>query len=258
LRTALISDIHGNLLALEAVLRALEEESVDQIIFLGDAYSTGPSPHETLERMKKSSFKSCIVGNHDAITGRPARMFIDNDIKILDEIDDWCSKQLTGSDREYLSSFKPIIETPIGNGRILLAFHGSPRSNREWLFSNASDQKLEEALSGFKADVMAFGHTHIQMLRQFGNTILINPGSVGLPFQAASSFGKAQIAPRADFAILDSSDSGVSLDFKRIPLDSEKVKQNYLSSDMPHAETFFEAWPRRIANLYLKLSSKEQ
>lgn len=243
-------------MALETVLKTFEQDPVDQIIFLGDAYSTGPRPHETLEKMKTSSFSACILGNHDGSSEHSKRTFIDSDITILDEIDEWCSKQLTSADHEYLDSFKPLMENSIGHGRTLLAFHGSPRSNREWLFSNTSDQKLEEALSGHKADVMAFGHTHIQMFRQFGNIMLVNPGSIGLPFQADTSPGKAQIASCADFAILESTDSGLSVDFKRIPIDSDKVKQTYLSSNMPYADAFFEVWPRRIANLYMKLSSK--
>ena len=75
----------------------------------------------------------------------------------------------------------------------MLCFHGSPRSFSDWIFSTTPDEDVEKMFEGFDAPVLVGGHTHLQMLRRFGQSVIVNPGSVGQPF---ASGGRARSASR--------------------------------------------------------------
>ena len=253
MRVGLVSDVHGNLLALEAVLFHLDKDSVDRIICLGDIAATGPKPHEVAERISRT-IPECVMGNHDEVLNMAFPRSPEEDKNVLWEIDAWCARQLSQSDSDFLRSFKPVLKLPLVDGKTLVAFHGSPRSNKEWLFSNTPEQELKEALSGHKADVMACGHTHMQMLRQIGSTVLVNPGSVGLPYETDPFTGASYVPSRADYAVINCRDSALDIEFKRIPIDSENRRRSILESSMPHKQVFLQTWPRQTSRLYEKFN----
>src|SRR5439155_24620474 len=110
-----------------------------------------------------------------------------------EELDAWTRKQLTRSQRRYLSTFKPVLKVNLGKGSILLCYHGSPRSNEEEISPTIPDEELSRCLEGHAADIFAGVHTHAQMLRRFRDSIVINPGSVGLAIvRDPSSSGRAR------------------------------------------------------------------
>src|SRR5271165_3536837 len=102
MKVALISDIHGNLLALEKVLRHLDAEGTDEIICLGDVAATGPNPHEVLGLLRARKIP-CVMGNTDEWLLNPVpRKPGGKELKIIEHVDLWCSKQLTRTDRAFL------------------------------------------------------------------------------------------------------------------------------------------------------------
>ena len=140
MRLGLISDLHGNLPALEAVLGELEREGVERIVCLGDV-AVGPLPSETLNRVRDLGCP-VVMGNWDAafVAGLPPAT--DELSQMLNEINGWWSEQLTDEDREFTRSFVPTLELEL-DGLPVLCFHGSPRSYDEVIVEHAL-----EALGG--------------------------------------------------------------------------------------------------------------
>ena len=239
-RIALISDIHGNLPALDAVLDDLKRQELDRVICLGDI-CFGPQAHECLERVRALECP-VILGNWDSwsIDGFPPA---ENPVGTkLYEIGAWWAKLLTEDDRAFVRTFAPTLEVPLGNGSRMLCFHGSPRSFSDWIFATTPDDELEDEFSGIDATVLAGGHTHLQMLRRFGESMIVNPGSVGQPFSQWWP-REIRIAHWAEYGIVDlTSDEQVAFELRRVPFDLEALLTLLAESGMPHARWWIDSW----------------
>ena len=252
MRVAIISDIHGNSVALETVLRSIEQESVDQIVCLGDVAATGPRPHEAIHKMRARN-PLCVMGNSDEWLLKPETSESkDEKLRVIEEVDRWCSQQLTGSDKDFLRTFRPTIEVSLGDSTNLLAFHGSPLSYHDWIPSTASEEELESSLSGKRATVMACGHSHRQMLRRYRDTVLINPGSVGQPYERDRSTGKLRVPPWSEYVIISCERNILDIAFRRVPINFDDVVKSILNSNMPHKETFLETWASYIESVLVE------
>ena len=202
MRVALISDLHGNDLALEAVLTDARRHGVDQVACLGDTATLGPHPREVLGRLRELRCP-CIVGNHDAFLHDPALVHTYSEAPIIAEAVGWCRDQLAAPELTFLETFVPTLELPLeGDGRLLLC-HGTPRSHMEDLLSTTPPELVDEMLGGCRATVVAAGHTHLQMLRQHRGMLLVNPGSVGMPFELYVSGKVPTLLPHAEWACVE-------------------------------------------------------
>jgi predicted phosphodiesterase len=240
LRIAIIADIHGNRVALDAVLTPLSREQIDQIICLGDVPAMGPEPHEVVHRLRTLDCP-VIMGNTDEwlLHGLP---FAETDERTrrIAELFRWGREQLSREDQDYLRSFRRLLDIPLGDSFTLLCFHGSPRSNMDLIFSTTPDEELKSLLAGYNATVMAGGHTHIQMLRRYNNSTIINVGSIGLP--GGPLFSGVHRPPWAEYALIDVSNRVLDIEFRRVPLDIEALVEATVSSGMPYAETWIQEW----------------
>src|ERR1043165_549014 len=124
MRIALISDIHGNWVSLEAVLEDIAKSHVDQIICLGDVATTGPQPHEVMTCLKALNCPG-IMGNHDESQLLPELIQKRYESRWENTLN-WCDQQLTEDDFNYLRSYKPYLQVPLDSKHNLLCFHGSP------------------------------------------------------------------------------------------------------------------------------------
>jgi len=230
-RIALISDLHANPLALQAVLDALADQAIDQLICLGDVATLGPEPRPVLA-MLRSLGCPCILGNHDAFLLEPELIHSYTEAPEVVEAVDWCQTQLNDGDRAFLETFLPRLRVPLPGGRELLVFHGSPRSHMEDLLESTDDQVLDTALDGHHADVLAGGHTHLQLVREHRGMLLVNPGSLGLPFAAFVSGRAPDILPRADYGIVVADADGVRFETHSLDLDPDALIAQ-LGSDYP-------------------------
>ena len=221
MKVALISDIHSNLSAFEAVLTDIHAEGVDQIIFLGDAATLGPQPKETLDLLRTLDCV-CIMGNHDAALLDLTRAA---DLQIgapLFPTLTWGHNMLSESHFEFLRSFLPTYELDLGVIS-LLCFHGSPRSNIDMVLSTTADEVMDEYFAKQSATILAGGHTHVQMLRQRGLQVVINPGSVGSAFMEPFLYdgNTPRLIPWAEYALVRAEKGGWSVDLRRVPFDTE-------------------------------------
>lgn len=145
---AVISDIHGNLAALEAVLSDLERERPDHVVCLGDVAATGPQSRETIERQQALGCPT-VMGNTDAGLLRPMSSAKTSEgAHRMHEIDRWCAEQLSSSDMDYLRGFEPTFEVSLGHGRTMLVFHSSPRSFNDVILATTSENEFERMFHG--------------------------------------------------------------------------------------------------------------
>jgi predicted phosphodiesterase len=240
--TALISDIHGNLVAFDAVLADIAAQGVERIVFLGDVALTGPQPREAVARLRSLAC-SVIMGNCDAWMLAPeSREPRDENARNIQEIDQWTVDQLAPADLDYLRTFQPTVSVALddagtgGESGMLLCYHGSPRSFHEQIDPETPHELLDEFFQGGAARVYAGGHTHEQMVRRHRQALVVNPGSVGLPFDRVPPSPDARNPSWAEYAILSVAGERLSVELRRVPFDLAALVRAAHESGMPHAE----------------------
>jgi putative phosphoesterase len=220
MRTALISDLHGNAVALEAVLRDIGRVGVDQLVCLGDVATLGPAPGAVIATLARLGCP-CVLGNHDAFLLDPDLIHsykAATEAPVIVAAVDACRADLGSAELDFLRTFRPTLEIDM-DGATLSLFHGSPRSHMEDLLATTPADDVDQALGGRRATVMAGGHTHIQMLRQHRGTLLVNPGSLGLPFETYVAGGPPRVLAHAEYATVESVRGAVAVTLHRVPLD---------------------------------------
>jgi putative phosphoesterase len=229
-RLALISDIHGNGVALDAVFADLARRDVADIVCLGDLAAGGPQPREVLARLRELGSKA-VRGNADGwlLEGLPPGR--SNETRRLGEVVAWARATLAPDDLDYLAGLPPTLTITVDD-LSLLCFHGSPRSDVESLLATTPEAVLDEALAGTPAaSVLAGGHTHLQLLRPHRQGLLVNPGSVGLPLGAVGA-SEPRLPTWAEYAVVEVSDGGVEIVFRRVPVDADALAA--ATEAMPH------------------------
>jgi predicted phosphodiesterase len=239
MRVGLIADVHGNVPALDAVLAELERERVDRIVCLGDV-AVGPEPRESLARVR-SLGSPVVLGNWDAafVDGLPSPAG-DEVSQLVHEIHGWWGEQLDDDDRSYLRTFVPQLELDL-DGLRALVYHGSPRSYDDWIFATTTEDELEEMFPPSRPALLIGGHTHVQLLRRWNGSTVVNPGSVGLPFLEWWP-RRVRIAPWAEYAILTAEAGQLHVDLRRTRFDLDRLLRLSRGSGMPHAEWWADCW----------------
>jgi putative phosphoesterase len=219
-RLALISDIHGNGVALEAVLGDIAAADIDEIVCLGDIAAGGPHPREVVRRLRELACRT-VRGNADGwlLDGLPAGR--SDATRRLGEIVAWARAQLGDDDVAYLAALPRSERCSVG-GLELLCVHGSPRSDLERLLATMPDDALDELLGAADAPVLAAGHTHLQLLRTHSDRLLVNPGSVGLPLAAMS--GSPPLPASAEYALVTVDGADVEITFRRVRIDIDALR----------------------------------
>ncbi|MFV2055471.1 MAG: metallophosphoesterase [Thiohalomonadales bacterium] len=251
MRIALLSDIHGNDIALQAVLDDIKKHAVDRIICLGDVATLGPSPIRTLQMLRDLNC-SCILGNHDAFLLDAALIHSYTETPEVVDAVDWCRELLTQTDFDFLNSFIPHMEiNSKGAGKILL-YHGSPSSHMEEILATTTAEQLDRHINGDSIAVMAGGHTHVQMMRQYKGVLIVNPGSVGYPFKEFVAGQAPIVLGHAEYAIIELSKSqseatSVNINLRRIGLDIHALIDQVNLCQYPMQAPLLEQY-RRILN----------
>jgi putative phosphoesterase len=238
-RLGLISDLHGNRLALEAVLEDLEEAGIDRLVCLGDV-AAGPEPRATIERLRALECP-VVVGNWDCwlLEGMP-HLPGEAGPKLRDQ-GDWSAAQLGEAEQAFLAALPPHVELNL-DGAAILCVHGSPRSTTDDIQATTPDAELAEMLAGTEPAFLAAGHTHVQLARQHGSTLIVNPGSVGLPFNSWPVNGALRVSPWAEYAILTIDEGLISTELRRVSYDISALLDVARDSGMPHTEWWADQW----------------
>jgi predicted phosphodiesterase len=232
MRVALLSDLHGNDVAFRAVLAEIRKQGADQIVCLGDIATLGAQPQRTVEILFELNCP-CIMGNHDAFLLEPGLLQAYTSAAPVIESVNWCREQLPKESLRYLATFKPLLEIPLGPGSTLLLYHGSPRSNVEEILATTPPERLDELLEDRQATVMAGGHTHLQMLQQHRGSLLVNVGSVGMPFKEYVAGGRPTLLSHAEYAVVEQTSGVVSVTLHRVPVDKTALQASVAETGNP-------------------------
>ena len=224
MRIAVISDVHGNLPALEAVLAAIGAAGADLTVNLGDLLSGFVRPAETADRLIAAGLAT-VAGNHErqVLTFAPERMGL---------ADRLASDAITAGHREWLRSLPATLAPAPG----VLAFHGTPTDDLQYLLHTvdadgareATGPEVVERLGDVPgARLLLCGHTHLRGTRRLpGGALVVNPGSVGWPaYTGADPFPHVMEAgsPHAWFALADDASGRWEVEFRPVEYDWEQA-----------------------------------
>src|SRR5436190_3613185 len=181
---AILSDIHGNLPALEAVLADVQLRRPEMTYCLGDLVGYGAFPNEVVERIRAETIPT-VMGNYDDGVG------FDRDdcgcaYRDPDEQERgqqslmWTRAHTTPANKQFLQALPPSIRLNVGGVRLLLV-HGSPRKMNEYLFEDRPLSSFQRLAASSDADVIVFGHTHKPYVKRVNDVWFVNAGSVGKP-----------------------------------------------------------------------------
>lgn len=216
---AVISDIHGNLHALEAVLQDLDRLGPSQVIVAGDLALGGPQPAECVELIRRRGYPA-IRGNTDEwLTSAPEA--------ITDAIS-WAAAQLPEDGRRYLAGLPFLWRVPHAVGDLVVV-HATPWSISDVVSPDAAEAVVRRVFADTAAAAVAYGHIHIAYEREFGNKLLVNPGSVGLPFDGDQ---------RASYATLTVEGDRWRAALRRVPYDTAAAVAELRRSGNPEAPRF--------------------
>lgn len=238
MRYALISDIHANLPALEAVLRDISQRgaSVEATYHLGDLVGYAPWPDETVALLRTFGVQG-VSGNYDSTVATGYKhcgcKYEDPHQEALShESYAWTLAHTSNRTKAYLATLPFRIDLrPLGGhlaGRTITLVHGTPTLNTVYWTEDRPDgfcTKMAHVVGAGVGDVIAFGHTHIPWHRQVQGVHFVNTGSVGRPKDGDW---------RAGYVLLDVSESNVGVEFVRIEYDVERAMQGVLASELPH------------------------
>ena len=239
MKTAVIADIHGNLVALDTVLDELRAEPVDRIVCLGDVVADGPQPRGVVARLQSLGCP-VVRGNMDDWFLNPGPPeAVDEDPQQVGDIEHWGVSCLSSAEMDYLRSFQKTVSVPLADKAELLCVHGSPRSNTEDISATTSEGDLDRILAGLQPALLASGHTHAAMVRRHRESILINPGSVGSP-SVRRTGGRRPCW--AEFAVITWDTGGASIDLRRRLVDFDLLARTARESGMPHADWWIQRW----------------
>jgi putative phosphoesterase len=227
-RVAVITDIHGNLPALEATLDVIDQIGVDGIYCGGDLVGYGPHPNEVCRLIEEREIPT-IYGNYDFAIARELAdcgcAYVTPDDRELGQRSvAWTLAHTDQRARDFMFALPFDLHIKLGERRIHLV-HGSPRKVNEYLFEDKPARLYERLAAAEKSDVLVFGHTHKPWIREYGGVLFVNCGSVGKPKDGD---------PRCAFAILELDETGgVRASIERVPYDAEAVAREVEAAGLP-------------------------
>jgi protein phosphatase len=230
-KIAVISDIHGNIPALQSVLKDIQTRGIEQIICLGDLVGKGPESSRAVEIIRETC-RTVVKGNWDDFITNPT------DSETLN----WHQNQLTSSQQDYLKNL-PFSTEFIMSGRLIRMFHASPRSLYErvqpWdsmekrmsLFENTIH--TENIVGNREPDVVCYGDIHNAYIQNFNGRTLCNVGSVGNPLEIT----------QASYSIMEGEygreePSSFSIQQIRVPYDINQSIRVAKEMEMPEIEPY--------------------
>lgn len=236
MRLALLSDIHGNFAALQAVLSDLEAAGgADHIWFLGDVAAGGPDPAACVQALRDLPNLKGIQGNTDRYLATGARSADPTPTKetwptILERertryrVFEWTMTRLDWPTVDYMLNLPTGQSLEIEGYGWMVGFHAVPGDDEKRITPETPEHEVLDALIDVEGRLAVYGHIHIPVDRQVGEWRLINPGSVGFPFDGD---------PRAAYAILTFDNGALSVDFRRVAYDIESVIERYTATNHP-------------------------
>ena len=215
---AVLSDVHGNAVALEAVLADVEAAAPDLIVFGGDL-TWGPLPLETLDLVRALTTPTlCVRGNADRalLEGSDAPT----------EREQWLAERHSPDALAFVETFVESASVEIGSLGAVRFCHGSPRSDEELVTPETPEPRIRALAAGMTERVLVTAHTHLQFDRRVAGIRSVNAGSVGMPYEDK---------PAAYWAVL-----GPDVELRRTEYSLDEAVERYRGSGDPLSEQMVE------------------
>jgi predicted phosphodiesterase len=236
MRYALLSDVHANLPALEAVLRHIAgREDVTATYHLGDLVGYAPWPNETVALLRQASVQG-IAGNYDSTVATDYKhcgcKYEDPRQEALSHVSyEWTRAHVSAETKRHLAELPFRLDVRTGGGHLpgptLILVHGTPTLNTLYWTEDRPDAfclKMAETAGARPGDVLCFGHTHKPWHREMGGIHFVNTGSVGRPKDGDC---------RAGYVLLDIGGGAPAVEFVRVEYDVERTMAAIRESDLP-------------------------
>jgi putative phosphoesterase len=221
MRIAVLSDVHGNLLGLDACLADLEAQGgADAIVVAGDLCLDGPKPKKVLQRIDEIG-AACVLGNKDRflVEETPSKTFDASETAQIA----WTRREIGERCLTWLKDL-PFAMRIGEDGNQLLIVHANAVSDDEYIWPDADDRALQRLIGDDAATAVAFGHLHIPFARNWHGKLLVNVSSAGLPKDGD---------PRAGYAIFTERDGGWQVKHRRVAFDVKKVATQLADCGIP-------------------------
>jgi putative phosphoesterase len=224
---AVITDIHGNLHALEAALRRIEELRIDEVYCGGDLVGYGPHPNEVCALIEGRGIPT-IYGNYDYAIGRDLEdcgcAYVDQqDRELGQQSVDWTLAHTSDEAKAFMRGLPFDLRFRVADADVHLV-HGSPRKVNEYLFEDKPARLYERLAAAEEAATLVFGHTHKPWIHEYGGVLFVNCGSVGKPKDGA---------PRGAFAVLEPDAVSIAARIERFDYDAEAVAREVAAVGLP-------------------------
>ncbi len=216
MKIAVISDIHGNMQALNAVLENIKQENCEKIFCLGDLAMAGPEPSKTIEKIRQllnNSDFTLIQGNTDEMIANCDNQMIhlleENNPIMAHALE--CDVTVVSEEQKIFLRDLPKQYMQEIDGLKILLVHGSPRKNNENIYPDLKIEEVEEMVAETDADIIFCGHTHVPCGYQTNSKqTVVNVGSVGRPFSEE---------PKSCYAILEINNKEFSIKHNLVDYD---------------------------------------
>lgn len=227
---ALLSDIHANIFALDAVYKDFENKNVENILIAGDIIGYYYWPKNVVQRLMNDDRVYCISGNHENILSKTLTSSASSKKykKKYGSGYEVCSSQLSTSELEWLLDLPEKLDIHIKDISFTIA-HGSLEDQEKYIYPDISSDILEDNHSA--SDFTILGHTHYPFIKHNGSNIIINPGSVGQP---------RDISRIASYVLINTENYAIT--FRRVRFEIGEIinaAQKY-DPDIPYLQTVLE------------------
>jgi putative phosphoesterase len=205
-RVAVLSDVHGNAVALEAVLAELEDDPPDLVVFGGDL-TWGPLPAETLRLVENLSTPARFV------RGNAERALLEPEEEPTERAR-WLRERHVSTALAFLATFAEHLTVDVATLGPVLFCHGSPRSDEELVTPETPEERMRALAVGVQEQTIVSAHTHLQFDRRIAGVRSVNPGSIGMPYEGRSGAFWALLGPDVELRRTDY-DVGAAVDLYR-------------------------------------------
>ncbi|HLW47411.1 MAG TPA: metallophosphoesterase family protein [bacterium] len=222
MRVAIVSDVHGNAAALDAVLAAIRERGpFDRILNGGDLAFGGPRPREAVERLVETGYPAVIGNTDEMVAASPEGA--------TGAVAAWARTRLTPEQVDWLRALPRSQRVQPDGGPPLVLVHATPWSTTDIIDAASPAATVARAFEQADTHTLVYGHIHRAYIREAAGGLIINTGSVGFPFDGD---------PRPAWAILTLARGVWSAEIVRTEYDREAAARDLVTSDHPDAATF--------------------
>ncbi|MFH1437656.1 MAG: metallophosphoesterase family protein [Pseudomonadota bacterium] len=225
-----MSDLHGNLISLEAVLADMKDKSVESMICCGDLLALGPRPVEVLDLLQSFGNIQIIRGNTDRWMQLISSGQTGFEEKVINQMQPallWTLERLGPRAESYLQQYPASLDLGIEGLRTFIR-HGGLDSDMQRILPASDLTDLMQALEDAGCDIFMCGHTHVPFVRKNGRTTLINCGSASMPFDGT---------PQPSWVLMEIENKTLKARVFRLDYDREAAVRDLRQSGMPMSDT---------------------